>query len=281
MNKLAQHIDDELRRIAFFLQYAGVIEDHFPKGKNKTLLLNLPVVWDDQHVLINGKKPSEVNDDDYIETIGLGQRLPVSLELKGKVKNAKDDKHDDFTLKIVFGDREHQYSLEFEDGTSYGTKKKIRSMQAIADIINKKSEGETHEDKDIENMYQALFNRKSKYNALKDEIISKFFGDYKDLGWNAFVQKQSERGQVLFQIYTENANPQEYKKVFSLFTQDDPERATFKLTDLLKSEITNYVGNKIQDAGFDAEPSIRGVMKPKVDGEGNLSGKLGFTITIK
>jgi len=275
MDKLAKYVHEELNRIAFFIAYAGVIEEHFPRNTKK-ILLELPIKWDDQYILIHGKKPNETTEADYFYSIGSRKKLPIDILIKGEIKDRP------FTFKIVFGDNAHRYYLDFEDGASYGHKKPIRSMGKIKDIIsNIDSSGEEHDDKDMGEMYQTLFKGKAKYDKLKDNILAKFFGEYKHLNWKMTPMKDPNVGVIYLKLFATDSTSEEYKKVFQMLTETDPERARFKVTDLLKNKIPNYVGSFIQDAGFEADPSVKGVMRPKLDEEGNLSGKLGFTITLE
>jgi len=276
MFKLSKYVHKELMRIAFFLQYAGVIEDHIPNIKTQKVILGLPVDWDDQFVLINNKKPSETTEDDYFYAKGTRpQKLPIDIQLKGKLGERS------LIFKIKYGDNRHFYYLDFEDGESYGHKKPIPNIQGIKDIVEKISKGEEHTEKDLDEIYKALFKGKAKYNKVKEGIISNFFRDYAQLNWTLLPIKDPNLGVIFLKFFATNANSDEYLHLFKLFTEDDPKRARFKVTDLLKNRITNYIGSLIQDAGFEAEPSVRGVMKPSIDDAGNLSGKLGFTITLK
>lgn len=269
------YVSDELNRISFFLRYAGVIEEHFPRN-TKNILLNLPVKWDDKYVLIHGKKPEDVTDDDYFESIGARKRLPIDIEIKGSVKDRP------FTLKVKYGDNAHDYILEFEDGTNFGKSKKIRSMESIKEIIENIASGKEHTEKDLSEMYKAFFKGREKYNKIKDDIIGKFFGDYKQLNWVMEPKIDLQKGgDIKLRIFATEAKPEEYLNVFRMLTETDPERAKFKVTDLLQSKIPEYVGSLLKDAGFDADVSVRGVMKPTVSEDGKLSGNLGFTVTIQ
>lgn len=273
---MANYINSELKRIAFFLQYAGVIEEHIPNSKTQKILTDLPVDWDDQFVLINNKKPSETTEDDYFYGKGVRNvKLPVDIQLKGKIGERP------FIFKIKYGDNRHYYYIDFEDGEAFGHKKPILTIKGVQDIITKISQGEKHEDKDLGELYTEMFKGKAKYNQVKDGIISKFFSDHAHLNWTMLPSQDKNLGVIFLKIFATDAKPEEYKQVFSMFTEDDPERSRFKASDLLKNQVTNYVGSKIQDAGFDAEPSVSGMFRPKLDDQGNLSGKLGFTITIK
>ena len=275
MDKLANYVNDELRRVAFFLQYAGEIEKYFPR-MTKNILLNLPVKWKESSILIHGKRPEQTTEDDYFYSLGAKRKLPIDILIQGEIKDRS------FTFKIVYGDNSHNYYLDFEDGDSYGHKKTIRNMKRIKDIFDKIESGEEHQDKDLEEVFVSLFKGKKKYNQLKEGILDTFFKDYKHLNWVMVPRRDKQKGGVLkIPLFATNASPKEYEQVFKMFTETDPERATFKVTDLLKNKITNYVDSVIKDAGFDVELSIKGIMKPKVDEEGNLSGKLGFTITIE
>ena len=279
MNKIAEYVNNELNRIAFFIHNADVLEKHLPSRTNKALL-NLPVTWDKHHILINNKKEEDVTEDDYIERIGLNQRVPISVQLKGTI-NSPHSKDDSFTLKIVFQDREYNYSLEFKDGTTYGKTKNITSLKTIAKIINERAEhGSSSEERDIREVYKKLFSGNAK-NTIREDILSKFLPQYKDLNWKSAIKLVKERGLIRLQIYTLEEDPKKYKEVFSLFTKDDPERARFKLTDLLKKDISAYLSSYIQDNGFPEEAHILGIFKPNIDEEGNPFGKLGFTITIR
>jgi len=272
---LANYVNSELKRIAFFLQYAGVIEDHVPNRKDQKDLMTFPVNWDEKFVLINGKKPSETNDDDYFYGKGIRrQKLPVSLQLKGTLKDRT------FVLKIVYGDNRHFYYLDFEDGASYGPILTFKKMKSTIESISK---GVEHIENDLDGLFSTLFKGKAKYNKIKDGIVSNFFGDYKNLDWQLLPRHQKNHKVIFLKFFTKKASPEEYKKIFKLFTEDDPGNYSFEVNNLLKTKVVSYVGNKIQDAGFDAEPSVsnRGIIKPKKDDEGNLSGILGFNITIK
>jgi len=274
MDRLAKYVNEELGRIAFFLLHSGVIEEHFPRNTKK-ILLDLPVKWDDQFVLINGKKPNETTEDDYFFSTGARRKLPIDILIKGEIKDRP------FTFKVVYGDNSHNYYLDFEDGISHGYKKKLRSISKIKAILEKIDSGEESLDKDQEEMYKALFKGKAKYDKIKESILSKFFGDYKHLNWKMTPMKDPNVGVIYLKLFATDAKPEEYKSAFKMMTETDPERASFKVTELLKNRIPNYIGSLIQDAGFDADPSVRGVVRPKVDEAGGLSGKLGFTITIE
>jgi len=276
MDKLARYIDDELRRIAFFLQYANVIEEHFPRNTKK-ILMDLPVKWDENFVLINGKKPNEVTEDDYIESIGARAKLPKELLIKGEIKERP------FTFKVKYGDNSHNYYIDFEDGASIGSKTQIRSLSKIKDYLEKIDAGEEHSDKDLSKLYEDIFKGKAKYNKLKDGIISKFFNDYSHLNWRMVPRKDKQRGEVIkVPLYATDANPEEYSQVFKMMAESNPARARHQLTDLMKLKIPAYVGNFLEDAGYKEDISIKGLMKPTIDDEDeSLSGKLGFTITIE
>lgn len=275
MNKLAQHILDELSRISFFLRNANVIEDYFAKT-TRSILLGLPVKWDDKHVLIHGKKPEDATEDDYFESIGARKKLPIDIEIKGTVSDRP------FTLKIKYGDNAHDYILEFDDGSTFGKNKKIRSMESIKEIIENIASGKDHTEKDLSELYKTFFKGISKYDKIKKDIISKFFGDYTDLNWvmKPFIDLQ-KGGDIKLRIYTTEAEPEEYSDVFKMMTETDPSRSSFKVTNLLQSKIPEYLGSLFKDAGYDVDVSVRGVMKPTVSEEGKLSGNLGFTVTIK
>jgi len=276
MNKLANYVNSELRRIAFFLQNAGVIEEHVPNVKIQKIISNLPVDWDDQFILINNKKPSETTEDDYFYGKGTRpQKLPVDLQLKGKVLDRP------FTFKIEYGDNRHFYYVNFEDGEGSENNKHLLSIKAVQELFDKLSKGENPEDRDIDAIFKEMFRGKAKYNPLKDNLVKKFLSDYSQLNWQLYPSLEKNLNTIFLKLYATDATPEQYKQVFKLFTEDDPERSKFKVTDLLKNEVTNYIGSMLQDAGFDAEPRVSGVFKPQVDEEGNLSGKLGFTTTIK
>lgn len=276
MDKLSSFVNGELRRIAFFLQYAGVIEEHIPNAKTQKIILDLPVEWDDQFVLINNKKPSETTDDDYFYGKGVRNvRLPIDIQLKGKLGDRP------FVFKIKYGDNRHYYYVDFEDGESYGHKKPILTIKGVTDLFDKLSKGEDHDDGDLDQIYAEMFKGKAKYVPIKDSLVKTFFGDYSHLNWSLLPTQDKNLGTIFLKLSATDAKPDEYKQVFKMFTEDDPERSRFKASDLLKNKVTNFIGSKIQDAGFDAEPKVSGMFKPQVDAAGNLSGKLGFTITIK
>jgi len=276
MDKLSNYVNGELRRIAFFLQNAGVIEEHIPNTKTQKIILDLPVEWDDQFVLINNKKPSETTEDDYFYGKGVRNvKLPVDIQLKGKLGDRP------FVFKIKYGDNRHYYYVDFEDGENYGHKKPILTIKGVVDLFDKLSKGETHEDKDLEQLYIELFKGKAKYGPLKDSLVKTFLGDHSQLNWSLLPTQDKNLGTIFLKLSATDAKPDEYKQVFKMFTEDDPERSKFKASDLLKNKVTNFIGSKIQDAGFDAESRVSGVFRPTVDDVGNLSGKLGFTITIK
>lgn len=275
MNKFAEYVRDELNRISFFLRYAGVLEDHFPK-RVKDTLLSLPVTWDDNYVLINGKKAEEATEQDYFYSSKTEKKLPKNISIKGKVKDRP------FTLKIDYGDFYHLYYLDFEDGTSLGKKKKIRSMDSLKKILENINEGKENVEKDLSEVYSSLFKGKENTNKFKDQIISKFFSEYTDLKWEAESKIDLQKGgDIKVKIFTKEANPEQYKQVFKMLTETDPERAKFKVTELLQSKIPNYVSSLLEDNGYkDSEVSIKGVIRPSVSENGGLSGNLGFTVTI-
>jgi hypothetical protein len=276
VDRLANFVNAELRRISFFLQYAGVIEEHIPTKKTQKILMDLPVDWDDKFVLINNKKPSDTTDEDYFYGQGIrDQKLPKDIQLKGKLGDRP------FIFKIKYGDNRHTYYVDFEDGESFGHKKPILNISGVREILDTLGKGEQHTVKELDSVYKATFKNKDQKAKMKDDLVSKFFGDYKQLDWQIKTWYDKEKGLIRLQLFTDKATPEEYKTIFKLFTVDDPERSKFKVTDLLKNSVSNFVGNKMKDAGFDVDVSVSGVIKPESDRKGNLSGTLGFTITIK
>jgi len=284
MDKLAKYVYGELQKISFFLQYSGVIEDHLPRNITK-ILLNLPVDWDQQHVLINDKPLAQVEKEEkekpgthYFERAGVGQKLPYKIEIKGKLIKKETNKSETFKWLAQFGDKEHFYSLEFENGKTFGIQKKIRNMAKIKQIIEAEIEGDHSEGEDLTEIYTQLFKN---YSSLKNKIVSQFFGDFKSLDWQAKPRFDKEKNVIRLKIFAKDTTPEEYRNVFSILTSDDMGRAVHKASTKLK-DVVRFVISEARSVGFNPDDYVFkvGITRPLLKKD-TPSNEVGFSLSIQ
>jgi len=275
MDKLARFVKDELARISFFLINADEIEKNFT-NKLKKFILSMPVKWDSDSLLVHGVKPSETKDSDYFYSDSYFRTLPRDISVRGVISGHA------FTFKVEYGDKRHYYYLDFENKDVYDSKKGIPSMPKVKEIFTKIESGEGFEEKDYEKMYNALFKKKANKDEFKNKLINKFFGDYSNLSWIIEPKLDRQKGNVpVLRLYATGADSDQIKQLFKIMDESDIKQRVPQLTPLMKNVIPNFVGNYIQDAGFESDPKIKGIIKPKIQEDGGLEGKIGFTIWLE